>query len=334
MKKIAIIGAGLSGLTAANYLKKFADITIFEKSRGVSGRMSTRRAEPYFFDHGAQYFKASTDEFKSFIAPMLEEGIIKRWDARFVEIENGEIISKRQWGEKFPHYVGVKGMNAIANYLSQGLQITLETRVELIKKNPCGWSLEGAHGKKLGDYDWIISTVPAEQAANILPNSLPFYPKVGSVKMNGCFSLMLGFENPLPLEFDAARVHGEDISWISVDSSKPCRNEKFCLLVHSTNKWADEHINDASNLVKEHLCQQTSSIIGHDVCKAEHIAVHGWRYANIEKQAGESHFIDASLTIGVCGDWFIQGQVEAAFLSGSELARKILETLNSRNWNG
>ncbi len=48
MTNIAIIGAGLSGLTAANILKDYSNITLFEKSRGVSGRMSTRRAEPFF----------------------------------------------------------------------------------------------------------------------------------------------------------------------------------------------------------------------------------------------------------------------------------------------
>jgi renalase len=57
MTNIAIIEAGLSGLTAANILKDYADITIFEKSRGVSGRMSTRHAYPYSFDHGAQFLK-------------------------------------------------------------------------------------------------------------------------------------------------------------------------------------------------------------------------------------------------------------------------------------
>lgn len=53
MTKIAIIGAGLSGLSIAHLLKDYAQITVFEKARGVSGRLSTRRAEPYVFDHGA-----------------------------------------------------------------------------------------------------------------------------------------------------------------------------------------------------------------------------------------------------------------------------------------
>ena len=230
MTKIAIIGTGLSGLTVANILKDYAEITIFEKARGVSGRMATRRAEPFFFDHGAQFFKTRTDEFKTFIAPMIEEGVIARWDARFVEIENRKIIQKRQWGEGQPHYVGVPGMNAIAKYLSQALKVELGTRVQTINKNNHGrWSLENDQGNTLGDYDWVISTVPAKQASDLLPTSLLFYPKVKAVTMKGCFSLMLGFDHKLPLEFDAALVRDENISWISMNSSKPGRNAVVCV---------------------------------------------------------------------------------------------------------
>jgi len=53
MIKIAIIGAGLSGLSAAHFLKDHVEITLFEKACSVSGRISTRYAGPYFFDHGA-----------------------------------------------------------------------------------------------------------------------------------------------------------------------------------------------------------------------------------------------------------------------------------------
>jgi predicted NAD/FAD-dependent oxidoreductase len=45
--RIAIIGAGLSGLILARALSQHASVNVFEKARGVGGRMSTRYA-----DHG------------------------------------------------------------------------------------------------------------------------------------------------------------------------------------------------------------------------------------------------------------------------------------------
>jgi len=53
--KIAIIGTGISGITIAQNLKDFANVSLFEKSRGVGGRMASRRSGPYEFDHGAQF---------------------------------------------------------------------------------------------------------------------------------------------------------------------------------------------------------------------------------------------------------------------------------------
>ena len=50
---------------------------MFEKSRGVGGRMATRRAEPYQFNHGAQYFKIENKEFKNFLQPLIQNKIIK-----------------------------------------------------------------------------------------------------------------------------------------------------------------------------------------------------------------------------------------------------------------
>ncbi|MCV6626839.1 MAG: FAD-dependent oxidoreductase, partial [Cellvibrionaceae bacterium] len=78
MSKIAIIGAGLAGLSAAKQLQNRAQVTVFDKARGLGGRMSTRRCEPYFFDHGAQYFTARSEGFKAFLEPLIEAGVVAR----------------------------------------------------------------------------------------------------------------------------------------------------------------------------------------------------------------------------------------------------------------
>ena len=56
MKKIAVIGTGLSALSLAHHLPTL-DITFFDKSWRPGGRITTRRHENYAFDHGAHYLK-------------------------------------------------------------------------------------------------------------------------------------------------------------------------------------------------------------------------------------------------------------------------------------
>jgi len=69
--RVLIVGAGLTGsLTACLLRRKFQnlDITIWEKSRGVGGRMTTARShgDPTCrADTGAQYISATPSYFTS-----------------------------------------------------------------------------------------------------------------------------------------------------------------------------------------------------------------------------------------------------------------------------
>ena len=65
--KIAIIGSGMSAITLAKNLTNDNSITLFEKSKSVGGRVSTRRSESYEFDHGAQFFTAKSRDFKIYL---------------------------------------------------------------------------------------------------------------------------------------------------------------------------------------------------------------------------------------------------------------------------
>ena len=54
---IAIVGAGMAGITAARTLAQAGhQVMVFDKSSGAGGRMATRRSPFGGFDHGAQYF--------------------------------------------------------------------------------------------------------------------------------------------------------------------------------------------------------------------------------------------------------------------------------------
>ena len=326
MTKIAIIGAGMAGLTAARFLKDYAEVTIFEKSGSVSGRMATRRSDPYSFDHGTQFFGAKTSEFKTFIAPMIKSGILKPWDARFVEIENTNIVQSRNWADSCPHYVGEPTMNTVGKFLSKNFKVNLKIRIQSIKKVGEQWCLLTENSESLGFFDWVLLAIPGAQAADILPSSIPLRENISKIKMDGCFSVMLGFLEPLPIEFDAALVRSSDISWISINSSKPGREGPFSMLAHSTNNWAVANSNIERGEALNYLCSQISHTIGHDVTKADHKGIHQWMYANTKKHGDLTHFIDQSKCIGVCGDWVIQGRVESAFTSGFKLAQDVLGT--------
>ena len=64
--KVAVVGAGVSGLTCAAALAKNGfDVLVIETGRGPGGRTSTRRGPDdsgWQWDHGAQYLTAKTPE--------------------------------------------------------------------------------------------------------------------------------------------------------------------------------------------------------------------------------------------------------------------------------
>ena len=326
MIKIAIIGAGLSGLSVAHLLKKHSKIILFEKARGVSGRMSTREAQPYSFDHGAQYFTARLEPFQKFIQPLLAEGVIKRWNARYVKFDASQIVERKKWSEEEPRYVGVPGMNKVAKHLAKGLDIHINTKIESLKRKK-KWELMDEKGKTYREFDWVISTVPSPQVKELFPQNFKYFKDIEAIEMLASFSLMLGFDKYIPLDFEAAHVRNADLSWIAVNSHKPGRKNFFTLMIHSSSAFANAHIDDDREEIMQHLLKETSRIIGHDVSIADHKAIHGWRYANTTKKNNVSIFLDHNQKLAACGDWCAGGRVEASFISAYGLSNAIKQTI-------
>jgi predicted NAD/FAD-dependent oxidoreductase len=118
-------------------------------------------------------------------------------------------------------------------------------------------------------------------------------------------------------------VKESNINWISVNTSKPQRLEGFSLVVNSSNRWADENIEEDLEIVKEKMITSLKKIIDFDLDKINYQNVHRWRYANASLRKGDKSLFDQNLNLGICGDWLISGRVENAFLSGLDLYKNI-----------
>ena len=67
MKKIAVVGAGISGLACAYELKKAGhDVVVFEKNDFAGGRMATRTKDDLPFDIGADHLANLYDHIKDY----------------------------------------------------------------------------------------------------------------------------------------------------------------------------------------------------------------------------------------------------------------------------
>lgn len=324
---IAIIGAGIAGLTIANQLKHIANVTVFEKSRGFGGRIATRTASKFKFDHGAQFFTARHPKFIDFIQKLLAADVVDIWQGRFIELAHQQQLSNRFWTTNNPHYVGVPTMNAIGKYLAQNIDVELNTKIVRIECNG-SWQLFNSKYDCVGQFDWVIMAIPPAQVLELLPQNCSFYQDIVKVKMAACFSLMLGFNDVLDLGFDAALVSETDISWISVNSSKPNRNSATALLVHSTNKWADSNLHTDFEQVKQYLLTELTRIIAIPQV-IPHIDLHLWRFANLNKQDIMLECFDSDMQLIACGDWCYQGRIEAAFLSALTVVDKLKFIISS-----
>ena len=73
---IAVVGGGISGLLLARTLRqRGAKVVVLEKSRGLGGRLATKRVGEAVFDQGAQYFTAKTDRFAALVEVWRDLGI-------------------------------------------------------------------------------------------------------------------------------------------------------------------------------------------------------------------------------------------------------------------
>ena len=317
--KIAILGCGVAGLSAARELRSHGiEAVLFDKSRGVGGRMSTRYAEAWEFDHGAQFFTVQDADFQVEIDAAIEAGAAAPWDAKALYLKTGSLSGDTGRAR----YVGTPRMNSLPKYWAAGLDVNLGRRVASVSKAE-SWTIRFEDGATETGFDGVISTLPPAQAEKILPAVFEKRSSVQAAEMHACFSLMIGLSEPINPGWDTLRVKDLPIDWISINSAKPDRSQDVgTIVVHSEAAWSDANVDAERAWIQDMMLKSASALLGLPLKQAPHIALHRWLYAS-NKTSPDMPCLKGHGLV-VAGDWCLGGRVQGAWLSGRAAARAFI----------
>ncbi len=332
----AIIGAGLSGLCCARSLQDAGfRVRLFDKSRGVGGRMATRRTDHGVFDHGAQYFTARDPRFRAMVAQWVAQGAAAPWTPALVAIDMASGAPVRSAvGEGTTRHVGVPTMNRIARLLAEGLDIRTGSTVVAARRGPASggqlqWTVDAVDGEGAalapeGGFDWLVAAMPSPQAATLLGDVPALQAGARSLPMVPCWAVLATFDAPLDAGFDAAFVNGSPLTWIARNGAKPGRDTaRECWVLHAARDWSESMLEAPAEAVCARMLEAFRRITG--AATAPAIArAHRWRYSGPGATTDLTCLFDAQGGAGACGDWLAGARVEGACLSGLELAGRIL----------
>lgn len=324
MRRVAVVGAGLAGLTCARALQVSGhEAVVIEKSRGVGGRLSTRRTDLTQYDHGAQYFTARDERFETFVRERLADGSVAQWQPKLDPVLAQTITE--------PWYVGAPGMSSLGRAQAAGLDVRAQMRVQTLVRDAGQWQLHLENGGALEGFDAVVVAVPNAQAVPLLQKHAPDWSaQLQQIPMQPCWTLMFSTAQALT-ELDAGLPPDSPIGWWARNSSKPGRpsaSGRHDWVVQASAPWTEANLETDKPDVERELLQAFWRELGVAPAKPlQEPMVHRWLYSR--RQAGLPALAEPlwrpELGLGVCGDGLTHSRVEQAYLSGLQLAQTMID---------
>ena len=316
-RKVAVIGAGLCGLKCGNDLEnKGISVTIFEKSRGIGGRLANRRTRAGLtFDHGAQYVTARNEAFTEYLILATENGYAANWGF----FDSSDLKSKKI------RIVGTNGMNELARPLSQGLQIHFETEIKNVQKHNENWVLTTGDMNDKQDFDLVVLAIPAPQAALLVPNNKDISLELKNIEILPCLAAMVTFSKRIETPYDTLSSDTGDLAWAARNSSKPGRDPTVeSWVLHGSPEWSATWLEADRDTIAKKLTQAFSAKIEKPLPEISYTVGHKWRYALTGKTLGKDYLVSRDNSLFVGGDWCSGARAECAFESGKTMAEHII----------
>ncbi len=336
--RLAIVGAGMAGLSAARRLMELrpdSSIVIFEKSRGVGGRAATRERYGARFDHGAQYIKAPTPALESLLRSA-DESPVDIGRPVWVFDRAGAIMPGDPEQNVAPKWTYRAGITTLAKALARGLDIRYESRIRHIDRANGSYLLFDETDAIVAAADAVLLTPPAPQTrAIVAASALPPGPQTAllreldRVTYRPCLTLTLGYppalqERPFYALVNTDRQH--PIAWLAYEHLKPGRptGDQHVLIAQMAPDWSNEHWHDALEELVTHVTALITDLLRESLPAARWGDRQGWRYALPDSGADFERLNRALPGLFFAGDYTAgQGRVHLAIEQGWRVAERI-----------
>lgn len=320
-QRIAVIGAGLAGMRCAALLAEAGfQVSVFDKSRGTGGRLSSSRLGELTTDLGVPFIDTQLDELRQWLYAHQQH--TQRWlpnqtDFAFSAAPN--VATRELW-------VGVPRSSGLTRILASGITLYPETRVSVVWPDQQGVLLRDEHADTLGHFDKVVIATPAPQAAPLLDVIQSYQARAAAINMLPAWVVALELaEKPASL-YDIDLLEGEHSEFARVlcESSKPQRQGEIWTL-QATSDWSQAYLNLSADTVMHEMVASLVALTG-DPIQVKNYRSHRWLYCEAQNPEAVGALWDADKSIGVCGEWLAEGGVDGAWKSGTQLAQMIMSS--------
>lgn len=347
MTTVAIIGAGMSGLTAARALTEHGySVVIYEKSRGVGGRVTTRRIDDWRIDHGAQVINMPDDATAALLQrnplPVRLTAPVWLFD------QHGTISPGDPEMNAVPRWCWHDGITTPARALAAGLDIRTQVTVHHIKPHNGGYSLFSDTGQRIGHADAVLLTPPAPQTAAILANSpLPadlahtLRDLLAAASYRPCLSVAFAYRRQVGVPWYALvntdRQHA--IAWLACEHNKPGHAPEghALIIAQLAPDYSHAHWDDATKgtygsddtpplpaYIRD-IDAMVQHIIGSNLGEPLWANLHRWRYALPDSGTDFDALNNTASGLYFAGDYVDRkGRVHQVMQRGRQVAALIM----------
>jgi renalase len=314
-----VVGAGISGLLAASGLVAAGHRGIvLEKSRGVGGRMATRRLNGEVFDHGAQFMTAREDAFQALIEAWRTEGVVVPWFGQ--DSDSGHV-----------RFRGAPGMTAVAKHLASGLTVERRVQVASVTRIGRGWRIEALDGQQWKARVLVLSA-PVPQSLKLLETgglnpSTDLDPALSGITYDPCFALMVSTEEGEGLLPQPGWLRPESgpIAWMADNRLKGVSpSNRPALTLHASSEFSRTWFEAEPEAVTTRLLEAARPWVRGRVMAHR---LHRWRYSQPVNPLADPVLVESERGLVFCGDAFGGARVEGAALSGLAAAERVRSLL-------